>query len=97
MSGALRVLLAAAGAGALLLGLGLLASGGMTLPTRHPPVAFHFSGLALGLLALAPVLVGSLLLALASGRLRRDTPAARRWAGAAIAAVALAFVLAPRY
>lgn len=92
-----RTLLLLAGAAAVLLGLGLLATGTLTLPTRHPPVAFHFSGPALLLLAAAPMLVGTLLLALGSGRLQRQAPAARLLVGAAIAAVALAFVLAPRY
>ncbi|MBI5333911.1 MAG: hypothetical protein HZB72_04885 [Burkholderiales bacterium] len=92
-----RALLLLAGAAAVLLGLGLLATGALTLPTRHPPVALHFSGPALLLLAATPMLVGTLLLALGSGRLQRQAPVARLLAGVAIAAVALALLLAPRY
>lgn len=60
-------------------------------------MAFHFRGAALLLLAAAPTLVGAMLLALSRGRLHRQARATRVLAGAAIAAVALAFVLAPRY
>lgn len=91
---------------AMVLGLGLLLvllalvawlTGGLSLPTRHPPVRFHFSGWALALLGAAPAVSGSVLLALATERLDRESPLTRGLLFAAMAVLGLAFVLAPRH
>jgi len=79
-----------------LLGVVALFGGGVALPTRHPPVQFHFKGLPLVLLALGPMAIGGILIALVKGRLQRDSAATRVALGAAMAAVGLAFILAPK-
>ena len=77
-----------------LLGLLVLFSGGVSLPTRHPPRRFHFSGLSLLLLSLPPLVVGLLSLAVARGYLQRESRAARHAVGISIICLGLAFALA---
>lgn len=84
------------GVALIVLGVVLLASGGVSLPTRTPSVSFRFGGFALLLLALAPALAGGAILGLARGRLARDSGWTRGLLFAAMAAVALAFVIAPK-
>lgn len=80
----------------IVVGVAVLASGGLSLPTRDPSVGFRFGGMALLLLALARMLEGGVVLALARGRLARDGRWTRGLLVAAMAAVAAAFVLAPK-
>lgn len=91
-----QVFAAACGAALVLLGVVLLAGGGVSLPTRDPAVAFRFDGLALVLLALAPMLAGGVVAGVATGRLGQDGRWTRAALLASMAAVALAFVLAPK-
>lgn len=86
----------ACGAALVLLGVVLLAGGVVSLPTRNPAVAFRFDGMALVLLALAPMLAGGVLIGVATGRLAHDGRGTRALLLASMAAVALAFVLAPK-
>jgi hypothetical protein len=84
--------------GAALAGLGVvvLLSGGIALPTREPPRQFHFSGVSLWLLGLSPLIAGLVCMSLARGRLSRESPTTRWALGASMAALGLAFLLAPK-
>ncbi|RYF80948.1 MAG: hypothetical protein EOO29_12170 [Comamonadaceae bacterium] len=97
MSNFSRLLILAFGLLLVCAGLGLWLTGGMSLPTRHPPVRFHFSGLALLLVGSAPAVSGGVLLALGMQKLDREAPATRGLLFAAMALLALAFVLAPKH
>lgn len=91
-----KTLLYLLGAGLAVLGVGLLISGGMTLPTRSPPVRFHFSGLSLVLLGGSPLVLGATLLALGRGKLAADARATQVAVGVAIALTGLAFAVATK-
>lgn len=78
--------------------LGLMAwfSGGTTLPTREPLVHFHFRGFALFLLGLSPLVAGALCVAVARGIVQRDSRLTQLALAFAMAALGLAFVMAPK-
>jgi hypothetical protein len=96
MSKLASALVLCAGLVLVLLGVAVLFSGGLALPTRHPPVQFHFKGLSLMLLALAPMAAGCTLIALVQRWLNRDSAATRVALGVSMAAAGLAFVLASK-
>jgi hypothetical protein len=85
------------GASLALMGLGLLFSGGVTVPTRSPPVRFHFSGLSLILLGGSPLALGVMSIALARGDLGSDSRATQLAISAGIAMLGIAFFLAPKF
>lgn len=91
-----RVAVIAFGAALTLLGLVILFSGGLSLPTRSPSTHFRFAGTALLLLGASPLLAGASALAIAFKLAERDAPAVRWAIGAAMVALALAFVIAPK-
>ncbi len=78
-----------------LLGLFILLSGGVSLPTRQPPRQFHFSGLSLFLLGLSPLVAGLLSLAIARGSVPRESKATQVAIGLSILSLLLALVMAP--
>lgn len=80
-----------------LVGLFVLLSGEVTLPTRQPPRQFHFGGLSLFLLGASPLVAGITTLAVARGNLHRESSATQIAVGVSIAALGLAFVLARKY
>lgn len=80
----------------LLFGLVVLLSGGVSLPTRQPPRAFHFGGLALFFLGMSPVVAGVMCIALARGAISRDAPATQIAIGLALGLLGLAFYLVPK-
>lgn len=84
------------GAALAALGLVVLFGGGVTLPTREPPRQFVFSGVSLWLLGLSPLIAGLVCMGLARGRLSRESPTTRWALGASMAALGLAFLLAPK-
>ncbi len=79
-----------------LLGLFVLLSSGVSLPTRHPPRQFHFSGFSLFLLGLSPLVAGLLSLAIARGSVHRESKATQLAIGISIVSLGLAFILAPK-
>lgn len=79
-----------------LLGLFVLLSGGVSLPTRQPPRQFHFSGLSLFLLGLSPLIAGLLSLVIARGSVHGESKATQFAIGISIASLGLAFVLASK-
>lgn len=83
------------GAALVLLGLFILFSGGVSLPTRQPPRHFHFSGFSLFLLGLSPLVAGLLSLAGAGGWVRQESKAAQWGIGISILSLILALVMAP--
>ncbi|ABM93646.1 MULTISPECIES: hypothetical protein [Methylibium] len=84
------------GAALAALGLVVLFGGGVALPTREPPRQFVFSGVSLWLLGLSPLIAGLVCMGLARGRLSRESPTTRWALGASMAALGLAFLLAPK-
>lgn len=96
MSTLSRVLVLMFGAGLALLGVVILFSGGLSLPTRSPPTQFRFSGLTLLLLGASPLAAGATALAIAFDLAHRESRAVRSALAAAIVALGLAFVLAPK-
>ncbi|QAZ40183.1 hypothetical protein C1M51_12550 [Methylibium sp. Pch-M] len=84
------------GAALAALGLVVLFGGGVALPTREPPRQFLFSGVSLWLLGLSPLIAGLVCMGLARGRLARESPTTRWALGASMAALGLAFLLAPK-
>ena len=76
------------------LGFWLLINGEVVLPTRSPPLAFHFTGLTLWLLAGAPALIGAVFWRIGEQPERRNSPIFRLMIGIGMAALGLAFVLA---
>ena len=78
-------------------GLAVLFSDGLTLPTRWPPEAFHFSGLSLLLLGASPVVLGLTSLALAFQALHRDSRSTWWAIGVSMGMLGLAFLLAPKF
>jgi hypothetical protein len=84
------------GSGLALLGLYILLSGGVSLPTRQPPKQFHFRGLSLFLLGMSPLVAGLLSLALARGVVHRESRFTQFAIGTSIIALGLAFVLATK-
>ena len=97
MSNLSRLSIRAFGMLLVLTALGVWLTGGLSLPTRHPPVSFHFSGVALLLLGAAPAVSGGLLLALGLQKLDRDAAITRALLFGAMGLLALAFMLAPKY
>jgi hypothetical protein len=85
------------GASLALLGLGILFSGGVTVPTRSPPVRLHFSGLSLLLLGGSPLALGVMCIALARGHLGSDSRATHLVISAGTAMLGIAFFLAPKF
>lgn len=84
------------GSALILTGLYVLSSGGMSLPTRHPPQQFHFSGLSLFLLGLPPLVAGVLSLAIGCGFVHRESKTTHWAILISIASLCLAFILAPK-
>ncbi len=80
-----------------LVGVFVLLSGGVTLPTRQPPRQFHFGGLSLFLLGVSPLVAGITTLAIARGDLHRESKATQIAVGVSIAVLGLAFMLAGKY
>ena len=78
-----------------LLGLFILLSGGISLPTRQPPQQFHFSGFSLFLLGLSPLVAGLLSVAIARGSVHRESKATQVAIGLSILSLLLALVIAP--
>ncbi len=91
-----RAILLAVGGGFAVTGLALLASGGIDLPTRRPPVAFRFSGVPLLLLALSPLAAAAVSLGIGSGRLARDGRPTQVLIVVAIVSLGAAFLMAPK-
>jgi len=83
------------GAAMALLGLFILLSGGVSLPTRQPPRQFHFSGFSLFLLGLSPLVAGLLSVAIARGSVHRESRATQVVIGVSILSLLLALVMAP--
>jgi hypothetical protein len=81
------------GAGLVVLGVGLLISGGLTLPTRSPPVRFHFSGASLVLLGGGPLVLGVTLIALARGNVAGSSRTLQLAIGVGIGLLGLAFAV----
>lgn len=79
-----------------LLGLLILLSGGVALPTRHPPRQFHFSGLSLFLLGVSPLVAGLLSLAIARGAVHRESKVTQLAIGISIFSLGLAFIVASK-
>lgn len=75
------------------LGFWLLINGDVVLPTRSP-LAFHFTGLALWLLAGAPALIGAVFWRIGEQPERKNAPLLRLMIGVGMLALGLAFVLA---
>jgi hypothetical protein len=91
-----RIVVLSFGAALTALGLGMLLSGGLSLPTRSPPLRFHFTGMSLLLLGGSPLLLGVVMLAIARGSLDSASPVTRGLLGAGIVLLALAFLAAPK-
>lgn len=91
-----RLLLVLIGAGFVLLGLFVLLSGGVSLPTRQPPRHFHFGGVSLLLLGLAPMMAGWLTMALGRGAVTLESRTAHGLIVGCLVALGLAFALATR-
>jgi len=84
-------------AGLVAFGLWILLSGGVELPTRRPPVAFHFSGLSLLLLGASPITLGTTLLAVVRGRLPLNGRSTQLLIGLALALLGIAFAIVPKH
>ncbi len=91
-----KVALTVFGAALMLLGAFIWLRGEVTLPTRHPPRAFHFNGLSLFLLGSSPFGAGLLSLAGARGVVERESKLAQAVIVGCLAALGLAFFLAPK-
>jgi hypothetical protein len=77
-------------------GLGLLSSGSVSLPTKTPPLRFQFTGPSLLLLGGSPLLLGVLSLALARGSMKRDSRVTYCCVATGMAMLGLAFIIAPK-
>jgi hypothetical protein len=83
--------------GVIMVGLGLFAffSPDVTLPTRQPPIQFHFSGLSRFLLGLSPLSAGLISIAIALGKVHGESRTSHVAIGISIISMMLAIVLAP--
>lgn len=91
-----KVLVMAFGLALALGGLVILFNGELSLPTRTPTLRFRFSGPSLLFLGLAPIVLGSVCMAISARRLDRASRVARALVGGGIVSLALGFVLAPK-
>jgi hypothetical protein len=91
-----RITVALFGAALAAVGLGILLSGSVSLPTKTPPLRFQFSGLSLLLLGGSPLLLGVVSLALCRGSLDTASRVTFSMIGVGMAMLGLAFVLAPK-
>ena len=91
-----RIVVFSFGAVLTALGLGVWLSGGLSLPTRSPPLRFHFTGMSLLFLGGSPLLLGVVMLAMAQGSLDSASRVTRGLLGAAMVLLALAFLAAPK-
>jgi hypothetical protein len=94
MSNQSRLALIFFGSALALLGLYVLFSGGVSLPTRQPARQFHFRGVSLLLLGLSPLVAGLLSLAIARAVVHLESRATQFAIGISIASLGLAFFLA---
>jgi hypothetical protein len=85
------------GAGLAGLGLVVIFSEGVSLPTQYPPTRYHFAGASLFLLGAAPLMLGSLALMLEFGILSRADRATYGCIGMGVAMLWLAFLLASKH
>ena len=82
------------GAALALTGVFILFSGGIDLPTRHPPKRMHFRGLSLLLLGVSPLVAGGAVIGIAQGRWDRESRAVHGAIGCSIGALCVALLLA---
>ena len=77
-------------------GLSILWSGNVTLPTRTPPLRFEFTGLPLALLGGSLLLIGLMSLALVRSILQAQSRVTYGLIYLGMAMLGLAFLLAPK-
>ena len=82
------------GAALVLLGLFILFSGGIALPTRQPSAQLHFRGVALMCLGLSPLVAGGTVIAIARERLDRESRTVHLAIVVSTGALGLALLLA---
>lgn len=94
MSGLPKFMVVFCGTALALLGLFILFSGGVSLPTRQPPRQFHFSGLSLLFLGFSPLVAGITSLAVAHGLVQRESRATQLAIVVSLATLGAAFLAA---
>lgn len=85
------------GAGLTVLGLVVIFSTNLTLPTRNYPAVFHFFGMSRYLLAASLFLFGAVAVAIGGGKLEASSRLAQFAVGAGIVLLGVSFISAPRY
>lgn len=91
-----KLFVAVFGAALTAVGLSILWSGNVTLPSRTPPLRVEFTGLPLALLGSSPLLVGLMSLALVRGVLKPQSRVTYALTYLGMAMLGLAFLLAPK-
>lgn len=83
--------------GAIMVALGLFIffNAEISLPTRQPPVQFHFTGLSRLMLGLSPMSAGLISIAIALGKVHGESRTSHVAIGISIISMMLAIVLAP--
>lgn len=96
MSNLTKFTFSAFGAALVAVGLFVLFSGGLSLPTRQPSVRFHFGGPSLSLLGLSPLALGLLSLSIVRGTVHQESRTTQLILGFGIVSLGLAFALASK-